>query len=142
MTRQDEIVKLLVERLGRHRPRWLDVRHTVAAIRRIIAHAGEGAGVCVVWMGNVTKGHYARLNLRLRGTHFSVYVHRLVDQLAHDPRDIPPWMEIDHEVCDTPPCFHPDHIVRKRRLANRRRSAENTNCKLRARREAEMREAA
>ena len=70
------------------------------------------------------------MNVRLHGNHCSMYVHRLVDQLAHNPRDIPWYQEVAHS-CDCPPCFHPDHVARERRPDTRRRSAERTNLKKR-----------
>lgn len=123
-----ELVKQLVERF-RYRPHFLTVKQTVQIIRRLVSHALPGEKGCALWGKQLNNSHYGVITMRLHGRWCKFYVHRLADQFAHDPRDIPPWMEIDHEICDTPPCFHPDHVVRKRRLYNRQRSAENTNRK-------------
>lgn len=127
---RDAMIRLLVEQLGRHRPRFLTVPKTVQIIRRIIKHARPHETGCILWGGAVTTDLYPRMNVRLHGNHCSLLVHRLVDQLAHDPRDIPWYQEVAHS-CDCPPCFHPDHVARERRPDNRRRSAERTNLKKR-----------
>lgn len=133
-----ELVKQLVERF-RRRPRFLTVKQTVQILRRLISGAVPGGNGCALWSRATNGEGYGIITMRLHGRWFKFYVHRLADQFGNDPSNIPPWMEIDHEACDTPPCFHPDHVVRKRRLYNRRRSAENTNRKKAER--AEQREA-
>jgi hypothetical protein len=120
-------VKLLIERF-RHRPRFLTVPQTVQVIRRLIRNALADPGGCIYWAGAVNNKHYGRINVRLHGRHFQFFVHRLAFQLAHDPGDIPKWMEVHHDCC-RPPCFHPAHLAKIRRTVNRRLSAENTNAK-------------
>lgn len=134
-----EMVRLLVEQLGRHRPRWLPVRTTVQIIRRLIARAFPAESGCIYFDGALTRDGYAKLNIRLHGNHVQVYAHRIVCQLVHDGGDIPHWMEAAHEHCDCPPCIHPLHLELQRRRDNREKSARNTHRKLAERRAAEQR---
>lgn len=128
--RRNEIIKLLVERLGRCRPYLLNARKTVAVIRRLIRHAVDGVGGCIFWGGAVNNDGYGKMNVILAGYHRQLYVHWLAELLANNPRELPHWMETSH-TCNHPPCFHPDHVRRERRRDNRRRSAERTNLKKR-----------
>lgn len=133
--------RLLVEAFARHRPRELSVRQTVSVIRRLIAHAYVLDSGCIVWPRARNNDHYGKLNI-WDGVQVQRYCHRLAHLLASDPRPIPHYREIGHR-CDCPPCFHPAHLERVRRSANRRKSAERTNRKLAARRAvAELRQAA
>lgn len=134
------LVKRLVECFGRHKPQNLTVAQTVSVIRRLIKHALAADSGCCLWGGAVNNSHYGKLNIRKFGRTTQLYVHQLAHKLAHDPRDLPPWMHVSHS-CDVPPCFHPDHVRKERRVDNQRRSAENTHRK-RARRRAEQQEAA
>lgn len=136
-------MRLLVEQLGRHRPRWLPVQTTVQVIRRLIARAFPAErGGCIYFDGTMDNDGYARLNVRLHGNHVTIGAHRIACQLAHHGDDIPHWMEVAHEVCDAPPCIHPFHLELQRRRQNRQKSARNTNAKKAARRSAEERLAA
>jgi len=128
--RRNEIIRLLVERLGRHRPYLLDAKKTVAVIRRIIRHAADGLGGCIFWSGALNNDGYGKMNLILAGYHRQVYVHWLIELLANNPREFPHWMETSHR-CNHPPCLHPDHVGRERKKDNRRRSAERSNLKKR-----------
>ena len=129
MSGRAALVHMLCQQLGRHRPRFLTERETVNVIRRLIKHAVPSERGCCLWGGAVTTDGYGRMNVWLNGRgRFQISVHRLVYQLAHDPRDIPFYREVAHD-CDTPPCFHPGHVKSQRRPDNRRRSAENTNRK-------------
>jgi len=135
-------MRLLVEQLGRRRPRWLPVKTTVQVIRRLIARAFPADGGCIFFDGSLNSNGYARMNIRLHRNHVQIYVHRIVCQLAHNGDDIPHWMEAAHEHCDCPPCMHPQHLELQRRRYNRAQSAYNTNAKKAARRAAEERMAA
>lgn len=135
-------MRLLVEQLGRHRPRWLPVKTTVQVIRRLIARAFPAGSGCIFFDGTMNNCGYVSLNVWLHGDRTKVYAHRLVCQLAHNGADIPRWMEVAHEKCDCPPCIHPGHLELQRRRFNRAKSAQNTNAKKAARRAAEERQAA
>lgn len=138
---RDAMVRLLVERLGRHRPRWLPVKTTVQIIRRLIERAFPAENGCIFFDGTMNNSGYVTLSVRVHGNHTKILAHRIVCQLAHDGGDIPPWMEAAHETCDCPPCIHPEHLELQRRKYNREKSARNTNRKLAERRAAEQRAA-
>lgn len=139
---RDDVIRILCEQLGRHRPRWLPVKTTVLVIRRLILRAFPAESGCIFFDGAMNGNGYTKLNIRLHGRHVQVYAHRLVCQLAHNGDDIPHWMEAAHEKCDCPPCIHPEHLELQRRRYNREKSAKNTNRKIAARRAAEHRAAA
>lgn len=122
------LVRQLVERLGRHRPHFLSERQVVGVIRRLIAHAAPGERGCALWMRTVNNDGYGKMNVRLAGRVCQLYVHQLAFALSQDPRPLPPHMHVGHQ-CDTPPCFHPEHVGAERREHNQRRAAENTNRK-------------
>jgi len=133
-----EMIRLLVDQLGRHRPRWLPVKTTVQVIRRLIARAFPAASGCIHFDGTMNNSGYVGLNIRLHGNHVKIYAHRIVCQLAHDGSDIPHWKEAAHEQCDCPPCIHPLHLELQRRRDNRQKSARNTHRKVAQRRAAEQ----
>lgn len=103
---------------------------------RMMRHAVRGPKGCILWAGNKHRDGYGRLNVRISGPgHMSFYTHRLSWMLANGVW-IETWMQIDH-TCDVPGCFNPEHLVKVRRQANARRSAENTNRKRALKRAAE-----
>ena len=126
---RDALVKLLIERF-RHRPKCLTPQQTVAVIRRLIKHARWMSNGCIAFTGALNNGHYAKMNVHLHGQHHQLYCHKLSWGLSTGKWDLPEWKEIAHS-CDTPPCFHPDHVAPERRYKNRQRSAERTQMKLR-----------
>lgn len=134
---RNEMIRLLVEQLGRHRPRWLPVKTTVQVIRRLIARAFPADSGCIFFGGTMNNGGYVTLNVRLHGNHVKILAHRIACQLTHNGDDIPHWMEAAHEGCDCPPCIHPHHLELQRRRYNRERSARNTHHKVALRRAAE-----
>jgi hypothetical protein len=106
---------------------------------RLKRHAVAGENGCILYRGTLNNDGYGRMSVRRFGRIAKYLVHRLSWWLAHG-EEIPLWMEIAHK-CDTPACFNPAHLEKKRRLHNRRDSAVNTNIK-RALKYAAMREAA
>ena len=126
---REALVRLLIERL-RHRPAFLSPKQTVAVIRRLIRRARWMSNGCIVFTGALNNKHYGKLNVYLHGQHMQLYVHKLSWHLSTGDGDLPEWMEIAHS-CDTPPCFHPEHVAPERRHKNRKRSGERTQAKLR-----------
>ena len=106
---------------------------------RLKRHAVAGENGCILYDGTKNNDGYGRMSVRRFGSHVKYLVHRLSWWLAHG-EEIPFYMEIAHK-CDTPGCFNPKHLEKKRRVHNRRDSAANTNIK-RALKVAAMREAA
>ena len=106
---------------------------------RLKRHAVAGENGCILYAAGKNNDGYGYLSLRLYGQHRKYTAHRMSWWLAHG-EEIPSFMEIAHK-CDTPACFNPAHLEKKRRLYNRRESAINTNVK-RALKSAAMREAA
>jgi len=107
---------------------------------RLKRHAVAGENGCILYRGAKKRNGYGCMNIRRFGAHVQYYVHRLSWWLAHG-EEIPFYMEIAHK-CDTPACFNPAHLEKKRRLHNRRDSAINTNIKRALKHAAAMREAA
>ena len=135
------MMRLLVEQLGRHRPRWLPAKTTVQIIRRLIARAFPTESGCIFFDGTMNNCGYVSLSVRVHGNHTKILAHRIVCQLAHNGDDIPHWMEAAHETCDCPPCIHPEHLELQRRRTNREKSARNTHRKVAERRAQEQRAA-
>ncbi len=106
---------------------------------RLKRHAVAGENGCILYRAGKNNDGYGYLSMRLYGQHRKYLAHRLSWWPAHG-EEIPFYMEIAHK-CDTPACFNPAHLEKKRRLHNRRDSAINTNVK-RALKAAAMREAA
>ena len=106
---------------------------------RLKRHAVAGENGCILYDGTKNNNGYGRMTVARFGAKVKYLVHRMSWWLAHG-EEIPIWMEIAHK-CDTPACFNPEHLEKKRRLYNRRDSAINTHIK-RALKVAAMREAA
>jgi len=114
---------------------FLSPERTARIVERLKRHAvrsTNGKG-CIEWAAArkaIEYGDYGKLNFRLSGgRHCQEYVHRL-SWFLKTGKDLPDWMEVAHS-CDNAPCFNPEHVEAQRRLANRRKSAENTNRKRR-----------
>ncbi len=138
---RDDVVRFLIERF---RHRRLPVPQHVQIIRRLLKHARLAPNGCIVWPKAKSGNGYGKLNVRMFGQHFQLYVHQLAEYLGNNPDDVPKGMEVAHAECDNPPCFHPDHLKRQKRRDNRQRSAERTNAKKRGEipRDGELRRAA
>jgi hypothetical protein len=118
---------------------FLTEEQSARIVERLKRHAVAGENGCILYTGTRNNDDYGRMSVRRFGRIAKYLVHRLSWWLAHG-EEIPFYMEIAHK-CDTPPCFNPEHLVKKRRVHNRQDSAVNTNIK-RALKVAAMREAA
>ncbi|MBK5230232.1 MAG: HNH endonuclease [Thermoleophilia bacterium] len=118
---------------------FLSDEQSARIIERLKRHAVAGENGCILYRGTKNNGGYGRMSVRRFGRIAKYLVHRLSWWLAHG-EEIPVYMEIAHK-CDTPACFNPAHLAKKRRTYNRRDSAVNTNVK-RALKVAAAREAA
>lgn len=70
---------------------------------------------CWWWLGRLEKGGYGRFT---RGTHRSVYAHRLAYEMVIGP--IPQGLTLDH-LCRHPACVNPSHLEPVTMLENIRR---------------------
>jgi hypothetical protein len=68
-----------------------------------------GAGGCWLWTGNI-GGRYGsiRWGKHPDGRFRTVKAHRLAYEMLVGP--IPPGLQLDHVVCDTPACVNPAHL--------------------------------
>lgn len=123
----------------RHCIPFLTEEQSERIAERLKRHAVAGENGCILYRGTKNNDGYGRMSVRRLGRIAKYLVHRLSWWLAHG-EEIPWYMEIAHK-CDTPACFNPAHLVKKRRPDNRRDSAVNTNIK-RALKVAARREAA
>lgn len=112
------------------RLRFVSARQQHRIILRMARHAVRLSGGCIVWNGNCNNDGYGRMGAWVKGIGkwVSCYVHHLSFSMAN-PREPRPWEERSH-LCDTPPCFNPEHLKAERIRVNRRRSAENTHRKM------------
>ena len=133
------VVDFAAFRAWRHCIPFLTDEQSARIAERLKRHAVAGENGCILYGGYKNNDGYGRMSVRRFGRVAKYLVHRLSWWLAHG-EEIPFYMEIAHK-CDTPACFNPAHLEKKRRLWNRRDSAMNTNIK-RALKVAAMREAA
>jgi hypothetical protein len=133
------VISFAAFKAWRHCIPFLSEEESERLAARLKRHAVAGENGCILYAGSKTRDGYGALSKRRFGRHLKYLAHRLSWWLAHG-EEIPFYMEIAH-ACDTPACFNPAHLEKKRRVKNRRDSALNTHIK-RALKVAAMREAA
>ncbi len=119
---------------------FLTEEQSARIAERLKRHAVAGENGCILYRGTLNNDGYGRMTVSRFGRKVKYLVHRMSWWLAHG-EEIPFYMEIAHK-CDTPACFNPAHLEKKRRLHNRRDSAINTHIKRALKHAAAMREAA